>query len=325
MVLASGGAAPEEVGRFNYIAYQLGIQTKDYAKAGTYLARAIDLNFAPEGQTSNDLRPVLAEVAFTQKEFRRGLDALKLAIDTRLSQGLAVEEAWYRRGLSIAYNNKIMPDAYDYVAAWIGAYPSEENWADAINLTRNLNKDQFQSPEMLDLFRLSSRVGTLEDKQDVIYYVEAADARRLPLEVKQVIEALRATDSTARDDIYLNDQLAIANQRIPTDRTDLPELEAEAASTTTDTKIVMAAGDTFFSYGEYAKAERFYTKAIGMAGVEKQVALTRLGMAQIELGKIDEALATLAKVDGTRKPLAALWAAYAADQAPVAMDAGTGN
>lgn len=312
LVLGSGMASETEAGQFNFIAYQLASNLKDFGKAQSYLRTAIDLGFAPTGNTPNDLRATLAETYFSQNQFREGLAALRQAIDIKIQQGETVDEAWYRRGLGIAYNNEVLPETYDWAALWVGKFPSDKNWRDAVNITRNLN--EFESPEMLDVLRLAKRVGVLDERDAVTYYVESADARRLPLEVKNVIEAFFAVNAAARDDIYLVDQLAVAKQRIPTDRTELPELEAEADATTTDTKIVMAAGDTFYSYGEYAKAERFFAKALNMPGVETQVALTRLGMAQIELGKIDEAKATLAKVTGVRKSIAGLWTAYADDQ-----------
>lgn len=313
LMLASGKVAVENRGRYNFIVYQLANQQQDFAKARAYLSNAINLNFSTQGAGPNELQVALAETYFSENLFKQGLATLKQAIATREQAGQQVDQAWYRRGLSIAYNNEILPEAYDFNIGWISAYPSEANWRDAINLTRNLN--EFESPEMLDLLRLSDKVGTLKNKQDVIYYVETADARRLPLEVKNLIEGHFSADATARDDIYLSDQLKVARDRIPQDRPELGELEAEADETTTDAKLVMAAGDAFYSYSEYDKAERFFAKASTMAGAETQVALTRLGMAQIALGKYDEAKASLGKVTGVRASIAGLWAAYADDMA----------
>ena len=177
------------------------------------------------------------------------------------------------------------------------------------NLTRNLNS--FGDPEMLDLMRLGARVEALTDKQDYILYVEAADARRLPKEVKDIIEEGYANGIVSRDDIYVADSLEIANGRIESDRSDLPALETDADAPDAGLRTVIAAADAFLSYGEYEKAERFYTKGLEMEGVDAGLALTRLGIAQAELGKTDEAKATLARVEGMRMPIAKLWTAYA--------------
>lgn len=312
LMLASGKVPPETAPRYNYIAYQLANATGDFGKARGYLQNAIALNYTSETITPVMLKLLLAEINFSTQNFREGIATLDQAIAETKANGQTVDERWYRRGVSVGVNNKVVPEVYSFAAAWVSDFPSDANWRDAINLTRNLNR--FESPEMLDLLRLSRKVGTLDSKQDVIYYVETADARRLPLEVKNLIEQAIAANPAVKDDIYLADQLKIASDRIPDDRPTLPDLEAEADGTTTDTKIVMAAGDTFYSYGDYAKAERFFAKAAGMPGVEMQVALTRLGISQIAMGKLAEGKATLAKVTGDRAPIAQLWIAYANNQ-----------
>jgi hypothetical protein len=58
---------------------------------------------------------------------------------------------------------------------WVTDVPTQENWRDAVNLTRNLN--DYDGPVLLDLLRLGKRVGTLKDKNDYVFYIEAADTR----------------------------------------------------------------------------------------------------------------------------------------------------
>jgi tetratricopeptide (TPR) repeat protein len=77
----------------------------------------------------------------------------------------------------------------------------------------------------------------------------------------------------------------------------------------------MATGDAFLNYDQPAKAEEFYTKALGMAGANKERAMTRLGIAQLDQGKTAEAQETFAKVAGARRAIALLWDAYAGNQA----------
>ena len=54
-----------------------------------------------------------------------------------------------------------------------------------------------------------------------------------------------------------------------------------------------------------------YQIALSKPGVDGPRVLTRLGIAQTDLGKSAEAQATFAKVTGLRAPIATLWAAYA--------------
>jgi tetratricopeptide (TPR) repeat protein len=107
----------------------------------------------------------------------------------------------------------------------------------------------------------------------------------------------------------VDEQLATANGLIAEDRAALPTLERDANAPTARLRTVLAAGDTFLSYGEYAKAASFYERSLTMPEVDRNLALTRLGIAQIGAGNIDAARETLAKVDGPRSPIAKLWSA----------------
>lgn len=115
-------------------------------------------------------------------------------------------------------------------------------------------------------------------------------------------------------DSYVEEQYKIASGRIAADRADLPALERDAKAGTAAYRTVVAAGDAFLNYGEYAKAALFYEKSLTLAGVDRNLALTRLGIAQIKAGDAASAAANLAQVEGTRAPIAKLWGAYAAQK-----------
>lgn len=312
-LLASGLVEADKLGQYNFIAYQLANNTSQFGKARESLTKVIGLGYTPQGLSTAQLSVLISESFFSENRLEEGLAVLSEAIRVQKSQNQPVDERWYRRGISLSYNNQIRPHVYDFVAGWVGDNPSEENWRDAINLVRNI--DRPDHPEMLDLMRLAARLGTINDEGDVIDYVEAADARRSPLEVKNAIETAYAKGYASKDDLYLSESLESAVQRLADDQAALAELEVEADATTTDLKIVMVTADAYYSYGNYLTAERLYTKALTLPGVETQLVLTRLGMAQVELGKLDEGRATLARVEGVRKPIAQLWIAYADDLA----------
>ncbi|WP_086619891.1 hypothetical protein [Erythrobacter tepidarius] len=321
LLLASGKVAPDQLGRYNFTAYQLANELKNFTKARQYLQAAIDNNFTTERISTADLEITMAEIDFAEGKHAAGLDYLGRAIAHRKANGQPVDISWYRRGVAVAYSNQVIPQVYDLVVQWIGDYPTANNWRDAVNLTRNLN--DFAGPEALDLLRLARKVGGLRDKQDYILYIEAADPRRLPKEVKDLIEQAYASGAVSKDDIFVADSLTTANGRIKTDLAELPALERDANAASAGLRTVFAAGDAFLSYGEYAKAAAFYEKSLGMAGVERNTALTRLGIAQIGMGNFAAAQATLAKVDGPRSPIAKLWSAYAAEKAAGGTTSGT--
>ncbi len=314
-MLGTGKLSPEDSARYNFVAYQLANALQDYPKSRGYLQNAINGGFTTETITTADLEITMAESYFSGNEFAAGLNYLQNAIAARKAAGQQVDAQWYRRGITIAYNNQIVPQVYDMVIAWLGDYPTSENWRDGINLTRNLNN--YEGAEVLDLLRLSRKAGVLADKQDYIYYIEAADARRLPKEVKDVIEQAYAKNAVSKDDIFVADSLTVANGRIKTDMAELPALERDANAPSAGARTVFAAGDAFLSYGQYAKAVGFYQKSLGMAGIDQNVALTRLGIAQVGVGDYTAAQATLTRVEGVRSPIAKLWGAYARQQAAI--------
>ena len=79
-------------------------------------------------------------------------------------------------------------------------------------------------------------------------------------------------------------------------------------------KCAFGAGNAFYSFADYANAEAMFKLAIDKGVPEKDLALTRLGMAQIQQGKFAEGQATLAQVGGARAPVAQMWMAYAASK-----------
>jgi tetratricopeptide (TPR) repeat protein len=314
MMIASGKIQPAETGRFAFVASQLATAQQQYDKARTYLQQAIDLNYSGPSVSTDDVKLNMAELYFTQDQHSEGLKYLSDIIEARKAAGQPVDPKWYRRGVQIAYTNELVPQVYEFVQGWIITEPTPDNWRDAVNLTRNLN--DYDGPVLLDLLRLGKKIGTLKDKNDYIFYIEAADTRRLPMEVKSVIDEANAKGVIAKGvDPWVDEQLKTASGLIAEDRAALPSLERDANAPAARLRTVLAAGDTFLSYGEYDKAAGFYEKALTMPEVDRNLALTRLGIAQIGAGNAEAARDTLAQVQGPRAPIAMLWSAYAAQSA----------
>ncbi len=303
-MIASGKVPADKVAQFNFQAGQIAFQRKDYARSRDYIERSIAL-----GQRENDPEILIAESYFGEGADAQGLDYLDGIIKAKMDAGEPVSEEWIKRGLSKAYNNDLGDRAQKYAVYYVTQYPSETSWGDAVGIA--LNQGGYDVPAVLDLLRLARETNTLRTKAQYYEYVESADARKLPLEVQSLIDDGVTAGVLTTSDQYLNEARGTASKRIAEDRTELPALERDARNSDANLGTVVAAGNTFLSYGEYAKAEEFFTKAIAMPGVDRDMALTRLGIAQVNLGKFGEANATLAQVSGKRKPIADLWAAYA--------------
>jgi len=309
MMIGSGKVPATAVAQYNFIAFQLSDNVKDYAKAETYLRKSMELGYTTPELGAGGLLVALAQNHFNAGEYANGLTQLDNAIAAKKAAGETVEERLYEIGFSVAYREGLEPQVYDYAIRRAQEFPTTDSWTNAINVVRILNDVGPQAS--LDLLRLSRAADVLSDKQEYIIYVETADARRLPKEVKDIIEEGYASGALERDDTYIADQFRIANDRIASDRADLPALEKDAMAADASVRTVVAAASAYLSYGEYGKAVSFYQKAVGMPGVDVNEALTRLGMAQVGLKDYDGAVESFGQVQGERAPIARIWAGYA--------------
>lgn len=308
MMLASGRAPAAAVGEMNNVGAQLAFQAKNYAKARSYANAAVAANY-----TKDDPQLLIAETYFAEQQPQQGIAALDQAIAARKAAGQPVPAGWLRRALAMSYNAKLTNEASRYAYDYATQYPSLTSWGDAIVIIRNTT--DLTDPEVLDLSRLHDRTGTFREEQQYLEFVEAADPRRLPVEVVRVMDAGYAAGKLSRSNRFAADAYAQAKARVAQDRADIGALEKAAAASSAPVRTVMAAADTLLSQGEAARAEALYTRAVGMAGVDKPTATLRLGIAQFDQGKFAQAKETFAKVDGRRASMARLWAAYADQRA----------
>lgn len=308
MVLASGRADQTQQGQFAMVAAQLAYNTKDYAKTRTYTEAAIKA-----GYTENEPELLLAESYFAQNDYAGGLKYLEDTIAARKAAGQPVPEAWVKRGLATAYNNKLNDEARRWALVYARDFPNQSSWGDAIAIA--INTGNYQPAEMLDLLRLARKTNTMRTRAQYLEYIDAADARRLPAEVVAVLDAGTSAKLVDPNVQAVKDARATATTRIAADKAELPALIRDANAAGAKLVTVMAAADTMFSYGRYAEAEALYAKAAAMPGANVPMVLTRQGIAQTEQGKYAEADATFAKVQGARQPISSLWALYAKQKA----------
>ncbi|MEM7688094.1 MAG: hypothetical protein AAF291_03655 [Pseudomonadota bacterium] len=308
MMLQSGKVPIAATGQYNYIVFQLASVAGQPAKAREYLQNAMNLGYTGD-QSKSDLLVAMAQTYFSTNEYPKGLEVLDDAFAAQIAAGETPEERLYEIAFSVAYREDLRPQVYDYAIKRAQMFPTDENWTNAINVVRVLN--DYDDQATLDVLRLSRMAGVMNDKQEYLIYVETADARRLPQEVKEVIEQGYASGAVERDDSYLADQLRIATGRIETDRSELPVLAQDARAADASLATVRAAANAFLSYGDYDKAVEFYSKSLNIPGVDTEEALTRLGIAQIGKEDYVSATETFAKVTGARAPLARVWSGYA--------------
>ena len=307
-MLGSGKVAPADAPRLQYFLGQFAFDMKDFAAARTALQAAISAGFV-----ENDVDGLLAEAYFADNQAPQGLAVLRQAIDRRNATPNKAPAGWYRRGLGVAYKAQLLDQATAYSMGLVQAYPTNDNWAGAITVVREIGK--FGPQETLDLMRLMGRTNSYAEERDYIEYIQAADARRLPGEVLKVIEVGTAAGKLRAADQFVAEARTIATGRIAADRASLPALERDARAPAASAVTLSGAADAFLSYGELAKAEEFYNIALSRPGADAPRLLTRLGIAQFDQGNYAGAQATFAKVTGQRQSIAQLWALYAAMKA----------
>jgi tetratricopeptide (TPR) repeat protein len=303
-MLDSGELKPEQVPTFQFYLGNFAYGTNDFATASTALAAA-----AQGGVTDEQLVPLLVESYSKAGNTAEGLSQARKAIDAVKAAGKPVPEAWISRSVVVGYNGKAGPQTIDFAKLLVQEYPSKFNWLNASQMVRTFGNLDPQAT--LDLFRLMDRAGALDNDPKFVSgefkeYIEAADPRRLPGEVVRIADKGLASGALSKTDQWVSDARTNAAGRIAADKASLAGQVASAMSSASG-KVPQSLADAFLNYGENAKAEELYKAALGKAGSDRDLVLTRLGIVQYDQGKYAEAAQNFSQVSGARKPVADLW------------------
>lgn len=315
LMLESGKLPSQSLGSVNYDAGITAYQLKDWASAAKYLKAAKDAAYVdPNGQ----LDLVLAD---SYKRSGNGQAASQMARDevtAAQAKGTAPSESALREALQETYNAKQLGLSTDYAAMLGQYYP--KTWGVAIGVIGQLA--HLPREQDVDLMRLKYLTNGMSEKRDYFLYLEDADPRAYPGEALKIINDGLAKGLLTQADVAQDK--ANTQARVTADKASLPTTAREASKPGASVAAVTGAGDVFLSYDDPAQAENFYTKALGMPGVDANKVALRLGMTQTMQGKYAQAETNFAKVTGTRAPIAKMWSAYAKSKAaPAAPAAGT--
>ncbi|MEO5587666.1 MAG: hypothetical protein ABIQ81_08245 [Novosphingobium sp.] len=308
MMLDSGLLPATAAGQVQWLAGVAAYQKADFAAAAKFIQLAKDGGFQDP-----QLDAVLSDAYKRSNNPAAALQMAQRDIAAAKAAGTTPGEASIRTVLQSAYDAKQAAPSAEYAVLLVQNYPSANAWNVAINVVRATAP--FQVQETLDLMRLMARTNSYANDRDYIEYIQAADARRFPGEVVKVIEAGTAAGKLKANDPFIAEARTVATGRVAADRASLPALDRDAHAPNASVATVTAGADTFLSYGDAVKAENLYTLALGKPGGDAARLNTRLGIAQVDKGDYASAQASFAKVQGSRKTLAQLWSAYAAQKA----------
>ena len=302
LALESGQATPAQTGMFHYFLGKWAYGDKNYTEALTQLQAAVQA-----GYTDGDPEAIIADSYFGAGQNAQGLQYLQDLIQKRVAAGQQVPESFYRRGLGVAYRAKMAPQADTYAAMLVQKYPTPENWQAALQVVNALG--QFDANGQLDMYRLMRETGALKEPRDYFGYAVSADPMKLSHEVLAVLDqGVKSGALSASDQNYLKLK-SIADSRAADNKAAADAIADDARKSPTG-KIAIAAGDQYFSLGEYDKAAEMYQLAVTKGGADSDLARIRLGIAQVKQGQLDAAKASFGQVTGARAPAAKMWLAY---------------
>lgn len=292
---ATTAALYEDLGRMQY-------KAAAFADASASFERAIQL--APNRGSAVIL---LAETRAKQGRTAEALPLYQKAIAIETAAGRKAEENWYKRSVAVAFAAR-SPLSFGLARDWVAAYPGARNWRDAILIY--IDQSRLDDSALIDLYRLQRINRALTGNGDFARYAQLAMDRGFPGEAKGVLEEGFAAAAIDRNQATLKALHAQATAKSAGDRAALAA-QAQTALAGAQGRPVMALGEAYFGYGDYAKAAELFRAARGKAGVDPVLADLRLGMALAASGDKAGAATALRLVTGPRAEVARYWLTYA--------------
>lgn len=298
-VIASGGALPAELPGFHSFLGERYFANNNFDRSAFHFERLTQLQ-----PTNAEALANLAVVRTRQNKPADSLASLTRAIDARKASGQPVPEDWYKRVVDYSSRAKNVPAASKATYEWLSAYPTAQNWRDALLTHQALVR--LDGPGEFDRLRLMRAAKVLQGERDYGEYAQIALDAGLPGEAKAVLdEGVRANIISASKPLY-KDLVRRAAVGVERDRPLLAGYETKANADAKGVRALSSA-DAYLGYGEYAKAAALYRAALTKGGVDANVVNTRLGQALAMSGDKAGAIAAFNAVTGPRQDLARYW------------------
>lgn len=253
----------------------------------------------------------LAETKNMRKKVPEAVTLIGHAIDVQNAANQPVPESWYQRGLKQAFDAGMAPQSIALSEALVTAYPTPQNWRDAVLVRRDIA--QLDPAATLDLMRLLRNSKALAGERDYYQFAETLIGAGLGAEAKAVLDEGVATRMVDAGEARTKELFASAKKAATSDAS-LKSLDTKAQSDPTGAAALKAA-DAYLGHGDYAKAAALYRTAIQKGSIDANTANTRLGIALGLAGQKAEAETALRAVTGPRANLASLWLVWLAQRA----------
>jgi len=254
-----------------------------------------------------DIALLIAQTYYVQKDYQHAIEAAQNLLKVASQTGQPVKEDWLKLLMSSQYALNKDEDRIATLEQLLARFPSQAYWQDMLNYVQSNASGDRQN---LETFRLKAATGVLKDKE----YVEMAQlamAVGLPGEAKTILDKgfsnkiLGQGPSKDREQRLLN----LANTQVAADQKALPDQDKEArASSSGDADVKL--GETYLSYGEYAKAIEAIKRGLSKGNVKApDEAQLILGRAYLGSKRSADAIAAFKAVPAKSKlsRIAKLW------------------
>ncbi len=306
-MISSGAAPAAELPQLYRSQAALLLDAGKYEKAEASLSRAVEL--AP---SDPDVLLALAEVKILRKKNQDAVPLMDRAVEIRRAAGQPVPESWLKRAAAVALTNRALPQALKLTRALVAAYPSADNWRDAILVYREAAAAD--PAARIDALRLLRETRGLAGERDYMELAQALSGAGLNIEAKAVLDQGIAADMVDPAKAQFKELIASTGRQAAAERKALAGLESKAMAAATGTAALSAA-DAHLGAGQYAKAIALYQAAIQKGGVDAGAATTRLGIAHALAGQKTEAETVFRSVNGPRSDLGSLWLVWLGQRA----------
>ena len=305
-LIASGRLSGAELGPLYASQGAVAATAGRREQAEAALTRALEL--APSAETAISL----ARIKLDLRKNAEAVTLLDRAVQLRKASGQPVPESWYRRGASLSTMNNLPGPAMAFARQLVAAYPSPENWRDALLTYRDLAKPD--AAGQLDAVRLLRLSRGMAGERDYLEAAQIFDAAGLAGESRSVLDEGVNTKMVDPAKAAFKEAITAATRKAAAEKTGLAKLQAGATAAATGAPALQA-GDVFLGAGNYAAAADLFRSALGKGGVDANVVNTRLGTALALAGRKAEAETAFRAVTGPRAELAALWLVWLGQRA----------
>lgn len=259
-----------------------------------------------------DTAIALARIKLDRRKNAEAVALIDQAVQLRRATGQPVPESWLRRGASQSMMSNLPAPAMSFSRQLVAAYPSPENWRDAVLTYRELAKPD--AAGQLDAMRLLRLSRGLAGERDYLEAAQTFDTAGLAAESRSVLDEGVNTRMVDPAKATFKEAIANAARKATAEKAKLSTLQASATAAATGAPALQA-GDVFLGAGNYAAAADLFRAALQKGSVDPNVATTRLGTALALAGRKAEAEAAFRAVTGPRADLAALWLVWLGQRA----------